>query len=42
MSSNEDRLVELTDDGAVSRLHAELDDAGAGSGAVVSELAADD
>ncbi|PSP81999.1 PadR family transcriptional regulator [Halobacteriales archaeon QS_4_69_225] len=40
MSSNEDRLVELTDDGAVSRLHAELDDAGAGSGAVVSELAA--
>ncbi|PSQ17870.1 PadR family transcriptional regulator [Halobacteriales archaeon QS_8_69_73] len=37
MSSNEDRLVELTDDGAVSRLHAELDDAGAGSGAVVSE-----
>ncbi len=40
MSSNDDRLVELTDDGAVSRLHTELDDAGAGSGAVVSELAA--
>ena len=32
--------MELTDDGAVSRLHAELDDTGAGSGAVVSELAA--
>ena len=42
MSSDEDRLVELTDDGAVSRLHAELDDAGAGSGAVVSELTAAD
>ena len=34
--------MELTDDGAISRLHAELDDAGAGSGAAVSELVAAD